>query len=182
MKGVIFNILEEMVIDKCGMMAWNDILDKLGQDGVYTAGKSYPDDKLFALVGEVSARLELPAEAVVGAFGEFLFDQLARRYPVFLETQATLKDFLKSIDSVIHVEVRKLYESPDLPTISYREPEANTLVMEYRSPRQLCLLAEGLIRGAASRYKESIEMTHPVCTHQGADHCDLIIKFNGPAS
>lgn len=178
MKGVIFNILENMVIEKCGMETWNDILNSLKVSGIYTAGKSYPDEELFAFVGEVSARLEMPAEQVVGAFGEFLFSQLASRYPVFLEQEATLKGFLKSVDSVIHVEVKKLYDSPNLPSFTYTEPDESTLVMEYRSPRQLCLLAEGLIRGAAAHYQDDVSIEHPRCTHKGDDHCDLIVRFN----
>lgn len=177
MKGVIFNILEELVIDTAGIVTWNTILETLELQGIYTAGQSYPDDELFALVGEISSRLEQPPEQVVGHFGEYLFQQLSQRYPEFTDDQADLKAFLKSVHDVIHVEVRKLYESPNLPTIVCHEPDANTLIMEYRSPRKLCILAEGLIRGAAEYYKTPIQISHPVCMHKGADHCDLIIKL-----
>ncbi len=177
MKGVIFNILEELVIETAGIVAWNSILEKLELKGIYTAGQSYPDEELFALVGEISASLNKPAPEIVGHFGEYLFHQLNQRYPEFTTQQTDLRAFLKSVHDVIHVEVRKLYESPNLPTITCHEPDDNTLVMEYRSPRQLCILAEGLVRGAAEYYKTPIEMTHPVCTHKGADHCDLVIRF-----
>lgn len=177
MKGVIFNILEELVIETSGISAWNTILEKLALQGIYTAGQSYPDEELLALVGEISAALNTPAAEVVGHFGEYLFHQLNQRYPEFTANQADLKAFLRSVHDVIHVEVRKLYETPNLPTIVCHEPDADTLVMEYRSPRKLCLLAEGLIRGAARYYKTPITMTHPVCMHSGASHCDLIIRF-----
>ena len=177
MKGVIFNILEELVIDTAGITAWNAILETLTLKGIYTAGQSYPDEELFALVGEISTRLNQPAADVVGHFGEYLFHQLNQRYPEFTTEQPDLRAFLKSVHDVIHVEVRKLYETPNLPTITCHEPSEDLLVMEYHSPRQLCILAEGLIRGAATHYKTPIEMTHPVCMHQGADHCDLVIRF-----
>ena len=47
MKGVIFNILEEMVITECGMQSWNDILQQLELEGIYTSTESYPDTELF---------------------------------------------------------------------------------------------------------------------------------------
>ncbi|SIS69122.1 heme NO-binding domain-containing protein [Neptunomonas antarctica] len=178
MKGVIFNVLEEMVEENCGMAVWNDILNQeLPEGGIYTAGESYPDEQLFNLVNAVCARTKLPMEKVVGNFGEFLFTQLAARHPVFLESPADLKSFLKSIDSVIHVEVRKLYDNPNLPSFKYSEPDPDLLIMQYRSPRKLCILAEGLIRGAAAHYGQSVEISHPICIHRGADWCDLHIRF-----
>lgn len=177
MKGVIFNILEELVIDTAGITTWNSILQTLQLGGIYTAGQSYPDEELMALVQEISQRLQKPIPDVVAHFGEYLFIQLNSRYPEFTTQQPDLRSFLKSIHDVIHVEVQKLYESPNLPTISCHEPDPDTLIMEYRSPRQLCILAEGLIRGAAQHYQTEIELSHPVCMHHGADHCDLVVRF-----
>ena len=177
MKGVIFNVLEEMVIDQCGMGIWNDILETQQIAGIYTAGESYPDEELFSLVTCISEKTQIPAETLISAFGEFLFDRLAARYPVFIEAEETLKGFLKSVDDVIHIEVRKLYENPNLPDFECEEPTGDKLIMRYSSPRQLCILAEGLIRGASKHYKTEIELDHPVCMHDGADHCDLIVRF-----
>jgi len=177
MKGVIFNILEELVEQRCGMQTWNEILSGLGYEGIYTAAKSYPDTELLALVEAVSDRLKISSEKVIGLFGEYLFSQLAERYPVFIEQQSTLRGFLKSVDAVIHVEVRKLYESPNLPSFVCHDIDPQTLVMEYRSPRQLCILAEGLIRGAAQYYNSAISIEHPRCLHKGDEHCDLVIRF-----
>lgn len=177
MKGVIFNVLEEMVVEQSGMLAWNQILDTLAIEGVYTAGESYPDEELFSLVGSISEKTDIPVEILVGAFGERLFKGLAERNPSFIEAESTLKGFLKSVHDVIHIEVRKLYENPNLPDFEYEDNDGDTLLMRYRSPRKLCILAEGLIRGAASHYGTSIKIDHPVCMHKGSNHCDLIIRF-----
>lgn len=177
MKGVIFNVLEEMVIDQCGMQAWNEILDQLVMDGIYTAGESYPDSELFRLVQAISDKTGIATETLVGAFGEFLFDRLQQRYPMFVESEPDLRSFLMSVDGVIHIEVKKLFDNPNLPSFSYLEISDKELLMRYSSPRKLCLLAEGLIRGAAKHYQESITIKHPVCMHNGAEHCDLIIGF-----
>jgi len=177
MKGVIFNVLEEMVIEQCGMDVWNDILETQQIAGIYTAGEGYPDDELFGLVTCISDKTQIPVETLISAFGEFLFTRLAERYPIFIEAEATLIGFLKSVDDVIHMEVRKLYENPNLPEFECEELTPNELKMRYRSPRKLCILAEGLIRGAAKHYKTEIELDHPVCMHKGSAHCDLIVRF-----
>lgn len=176
MKGVIFNILEEMVIDRCGLDVWSELLEECQTEGIYTAGESYPDSELLALVDKASQSLEIPVPTLITGFGEFMFGQLVERYPIFVEQSPDLFTFLKSVDSVIHMEVRKLYDSPNLPEFTCFEKDDGTLLMEYRSPRRLCLLAEGLIRGAASHYATPIQLTHAVCMHRGDDHCALEIK------
>lgn len=89
----------------------------------------------------------------------------------------TLKEFLKSIDGTIHVEVEKLYPDETLPTISYEEPAANQLVMVYRSHRRLCHFAMGLIQGAAQHFKKKITIKQTHCMLKKDDHCRLEITF-----
>lgn len=178
MKGVIFNILEEMVIDQCGLQVWNEILSSQKLEGIYTAGESYPDSELFSLVKEISLQTNIPVESLISSFGEFLFEQLAERYPVFIESKPDLRSFLKSVDSVIHMEVKKLFSDPSLPQFEYQDLPGGSLLMRYRSPRKLCILAEGLIRGASATYKTPIKIEHKVCCHKGAPHCDLVIRFS----
>lgn len=177
MKGVIFNVLEELVIETAGMAAWNSILNKTGSDGIYTSGESYSDDELFALVGEICIALDMPAEKVVGIFGEYLFDQLDARHPDFTANASELKSFLISVDTVIHGEVLKLYTNPNLPRFEYQDKGEKQLTMLYRSPRKLCILAEGLVRGAAKRFGNEVSIEHPVCMHNGADHCQLDVSI-----
>lgn len=177
MKGVIFNVLEELVIETAGMEGWNAVLAAAGSDGIYTSGESYSDEELFAIVGEVCKALDMPAEKVVGIFGEYLFDQLDVRHPTFVANASGLKDFLMSVDTVIHGEVLKLYTNPNLPRFEYHDKGENELTMLYRSPRKLCILAEGLVRGAAKRFGNEISIEHPICMHNGADHCQLDVSL-----
>ena len=178
MKGVVFNILEEMVETNYGMEVWNDILDEAKQtEGIFIAGQSYADETLFKFVEIICEKLEQPTGVVVQAFGEFMFDGLVQRHKVLMENMTELDGFLKSIDSIIHVEVGKLYVDPNLPTIECFDHDSGKMTMRYRSPRKLCPLAEGLIRGAAAHFGKKINVEHKTCMHKGADHCDLEIEY-----
>lgn len=178
MKGVVFNILEEMVETNYGMEVWNDILDEAKQtEGIFIAGQSYADETLFKFVEIICEKLEQPTGVVVQAFGEFMFDGLVQRHKVLMENMTELDSFLKSIDSIIHVEVGKLYVDPNLPTIECFDHDSGKMTMRYRSPRKLCPLAEGLIRGAAVHFGKKINVEHKTCMHKGADHCDLEIEY-----
>jgi len=173
MKGIVFNILEEMVIEKAGLEGWDLLINsvELPSRGVYTAGKNYSDEEIVILSQKASEMLDIPLQPLIQAFGNFLFQKLVNKHPVFIESQPDFFSFLKSVHDVIHVEVRKLYEEPSLPHFSYQQPSDDELLMEYRSPRKLCLLAEGLIAGAAEHYQVNYQLAHTSCLHKGDDHC-----------
>jgi hypothetical protein len=54
MKGLLFNIVEEAVIDRWGEAAWDAVLDDAEVSGAYTSLGSYPDADLLAIVGVAS--------------------------------------------------------------------------------------------------------------------------------
>lgn len=179
MKGIVFNILEQMVIDKAGLAAWDQLLEdvQLESQGIYTAGKSYPDDEVVTIATRASEMLDIPTGDLVKAFGNFMFGKLASRYPMFIEQQPTFFGFLQSIHDVIHVEVRKLYDEPSLPEIRCKQMNDTQLLMRYRSPRKFCMLAEGLVSGAAEHYQVKYKLDHRTCMHDGAEHCDFVITL-----
>ena len=173
MKGIVFNLLSEMVEEKFGIEAWDTLLLDTEQDGVYVSTESYPDEMLMALVSAASNRLDIPVHDLVKAFGEFMFPHFYKQFPTFFEADMTLKGFLLSVDRVIHVEVRKLHPDAGLPEFEYIDEEDNELTMYYASPRKLCMLAEGLIAGAATHFNTKYALTHDECMHKGADRCKL---------
>jgi len=178
MKGIVFIALNQMIEEKIGISTWEQLLDLTGIEGIYTSFESYPDEEIMALVVKLSEIAEIPINDLVSSFGEYLFTILASKYPIFIESEHTFFGFLISIDSVIHKEVKKLYDSPNLPTIACKEIDKSTLLMRYQSPRKLCLLAEGLIRGAAQHYNVKYQLAHEQCMHKAADHCVFRISLD----
>ena len=177
MKGIVFNLLNEMIEEQLGLEAWDELLNQTGLDGIYVATQTYPDDELLALVAAAEAHTQTPAADLVRAFGEYMVPAFAKNYPVFFENQSCLKSFLLTVDQVIHVEVRKLYPEAGLPEFQYEDRDDDSLTMIYRSPRKLCALAEGLIAGSAKHFQQNYELKHDVCMHNGSDHCSLELKM-----
>jgi hypothetical protein len=179
MKGMVFTMLEDMVVQQLGMDTWEKVLDRteLDSQGVYTSVATYPDEEFLALVKAVSEVGQIPIEKLIQEFGVFMFPSLAKKFPIFVGHEMTLKEFLKSIESVIHVEVRKLYPEAGLPTFKYEEPSENQLVMIYSSPRKLCFLAIGLIHGAAHHFQTPIQIRQTNCMHHNDEHCRLEVEF-----
>ncbi len=179
MKGIVFASLNKLVEEKFGFHAWEMVLEdsKPASEGIYTAAENYPDEEIFSLVGSLSKTTGIPIPALVTTFGEFLFGEFARLSPEYFQNRDA-KSFLQSVHGIIHIEVKKLHPDAQLPTFSYEDPAPNRLVMLYRSPRKLCPLAEGLIRGTAKHFHVKIDLNHPLCLHRGDDHCRLELTFS----
>ena len=177
MKGVIFNLAEQVVTDAHGVDAWDDILDRAGLDGAYTSLGSYPDADLAALVAASADVLGVEPAAVVRSIGEGAMPVLAERYAEFFAPHSTTRDFLLTLNDIIHPEVRKLYPGADVPEFGFEVQGADVLLLQYRSHRQLCPLAEGFVTGAATHYGESVTMHQPQCMLDGADACLIHITF-----
>lgn len=172
MKGIVFTMLQDMVEEKFGLDTWEAILEKANPEsgGVYTAAESYPDQELFALAAAANELSGIPLPNIIKSFGEYSLAYFAEHYSVFFEGKDA-KAFLKSVEDVIHVEVRKLYPNAGLPTFEYEDPAEDKLIMHYRSPRRLFDFAEGLISGTAKHYGITIDINrHPpnddCCTYE----------------
>jgi hypothetical protein len=177
MKGVVFDILRDMVEEHYGLEGWQAILDASGSNGIYVASKTYDDSELMGLVASASKITQIPSDDLIFAFGEYMVSGFHQRFPhFFIEAESFIK-FLVSVDKIIHVEVRKLYPDAGLPTFDYCDEEPTKLTMIYKSPRKLCRLAEGLISGSAKHFNQNYELTHDVCMHTNSDHCELNIQI-----
>jgi hypothetical protein len=178
MKGIIFNLAQEVIVDSYGEETWDALLDRAGLDGSYTSLGNYPDEELVALIGAAAQALGRPADDIVRDLGIGAMPLLATRYPAFFEGHASTFPFVLTLNDIIHAEVRKLYPDADLPTFEFEASDGDELVLIYRSKRQLCSLAEGFLIGAAAHYGERAAIDQPECMHNGADRCRIRCVFS----
>lgn len=181
MKGAVFITFETMVCEQFGLSVWEQLLALCHpeSEGIYISVESYKDEELFDFVAKLSELTETDVPILVEHFGHYLFHALNEKYPVFTEQKSDFFNFLNSIDTVIHKEVRKLYNDPNLPSLKCDMVSKDLMVMTYHSPRKLCILAEGLIRGAAEFYKVEYQLSHDICMHKEDEHCQFRIQLNG---
>lgn len=177
MKGIIFNLLEEVVTQEFGEATWDQLLDTAQIDGAFTSLGNYPDEHLFKLVAAASSGLNRPPNAIVHWFGTKAIPLLADKYPAFFENHQSTRPFLLTLNGIIHPEVRKLYPGADTPDFDFDTSSSDVLVMGYHSKRKLCSLAEGLIEGAAAYFGETVSIRHPLCLHRGDASCRLELCF-----
>jgi hypothetical protein len=176
-KGVIFTHLQEMIESEQGFQVWDAILERcdLASGGVFVATERYPDEELFAIVTELSTVTDTAINDLLGVFGEYLFVNLHKSMPPEVFAPLTLWDLLKGLDSIIHMEVKKLDKKAQPPSLTVVRSSDKEMVLEYRSAKKLCHLAMSMLKSAAAMFDEDVTLAMPLCIHDGHDHCELVI-------
>jgi len=175
MKGIIFNLLEDVVVDAYGERTWDEALDRAGLDGVYTSLGNYDDAEIKALLSVVASELSVSEAEVLRWFGRRAIPRMAKRWPDFFTPHKRTVPFLRTLNDVIHPEVHKLYTGTDCPYFDFTSGDGSLLI-GYHSPRKLCGLAHGFILGVGDHYGETIGVEHVECMHEGADRCLMAVS------
>lgn len=186
MKGVIFAIFEDFVVENFGV----DTFETLLEDCPHTAKepfvgpKSYPDQWIFDLVTAACARLSVDPDAAVFSFGKYAFGGLTKRYPNFLEGVTHPRQLLLLVHDIIHVEVKKLMAGATPPNLFYDNVDGDPtkLTLHYESSRGLCRLLEGLLVGAGEHFGVTIEYEQTCCTRKGDARCTYELNFLQPVA
>ena len=87
-------------------------------------------------------------------------------------------EMLEGLDSIIHMEVKKLNKQAETPSIVVKSSSENEMVLEYRSAKKLCWLALGMLKSAAEVFQEDMTISMPLDMHEGEDHCQLVVTRN----
>jgi hypothetical protein len=174
-KGILFNVIEDVVTEAMSADAWDDVVDASGVDGSYTSLATYPDTDLDAIVAAVADAADLSPDATLALAGRLGFKHLARRNPHILDGIDGWQQLVASLDDIIHPEVRKIYPGAEVPGFA-TTPVDGGLRVTYTSRRKLCRLAEGLILGGGEWYRRELQIEHERCVHSGDDSCVMFIS------
>ncbi len=176
MKGVIFNVVEEVVTEQYGADTWDALLDAAGVEGAYTSLGNYDDAQLVALVEAAASALSTSAADVLRIVGRAGFAKLSGRYPHFVAAHTTSRTVFHELNSVIHPQVLSLYPGASVPHFAV-EGDGAQLVLHYTSDRGLCHLAEGLAEGLAASFDENIAIHQSSCRHRGDETCQIVVDY-----
>ncbi len=177
MKGVIFNLVEEVVAAAFGPEMWERLLDTADASGVYTSLGSYPDQELLDIVGAACTHTRMAAPELLRTIGTLAIPRMYARFPHFFDGAPDARSFVLSLNGIIHPEVRKLYAGAGCPHFHYTQADA-ALTLGYNSPRKLCHLAEGFLIGAAGHYGEAVTVSQSACMHSGDPACHIHLAWD----
>lgn len=181
MKGIILTSFVGWVEGTRGLIVCNDVIsrcgDRLTTGGAYTSVGNYPAAELTMLAGSLAEMEGTSADEIMRDFGVAAFEQLGSLHPEWLEGMPDLLSLLSRIESVIHVEVRKLYSDSQPPLIGAQQRDDGAIYVTYESHRDLVALCQGLIEGAARHYGEHVSVTMiDTTTESGQTHATFLVE------
>lgn len=179
MKGIIFNMLEDFLKERLGEERFEELIEScsLITREPFVGPGSYPDEDLLAIVDRAVEVTGMTKAEALRAFGRFCIGKLARKYPPFFDKHNNAKAFLKTINAVHNIEVKKLYAGAKPPEFIMEDSSPDRLTMRYMSERKLCPLVEGLIEGVAEHYGAPIRFRQRRCMLEGGPSCEFELEF-----
>lgn len=179
MKGIIFTAFLDMSEELYGYRLVDELIEEsnLPSKGVYTAIGTYPHSEMETLLVNLSRKVNAPPCSLLETFGKHLFGVLSKTYPYFFARTTTSFELLMSVDSHIHVEVRKLYPDAELPHFEVTRVAENILWMDYYSDRNMNALAYGLIQQCIRHYGEKATISQQVLEEKrNATRFEIVIE------
>lgn len=162
MKGVVFVQFAEFIEESFGLLFWDEVLEAVDppSGGAYTTVGTYPDEEFLSLLSHICEVKQLDSGDAQVMFGRWLFEKLHAIAPPGNKAQGDPFVFLRRVQDVIHVEVKKLNQDAILPEFRFISETDTCMTMEYISPRHLNRFCEGLILGLGDYMSQPLEVVH----------------------
>jgi hypothetical protein len=162
MYGMVNKAVKELVTEQFGADKWESIKIKANAPDDFVGFQSYDDSITYNLVGAAVEVLEIPAEKILNAFGEYWVLKIAAQSynDLMTSTGTGFVSFLENIDGM-HSRIK--VTMPDLNPPSFRVKKINDtkIQIDYFSSRAgLLPFVEGLLSGLGTYYNQKFNLTH----------------------
>ena len=160
MKGIVFTNFFDMVEEKLGFELVDQLIDQtdLFTDGAYTSVGTYDHLELLRLATNLQKITKIPLNDLLITYGEYLFPKLVPIAPSIVADFKNTFELVAAVDTIIHVEVLKLYPDAELPSFDIVKRNEKEMLVTYTSCRPFAYLAYGLIMGCANHFNETVDV------------------------
>jgi predicted hydrocarbon binding protein len=175
--GVILSELQKYVEARHGPPMWPALLRDAGLGTkLFSPFLTYPDAEIMAIVGAASKVTGKPMGIILEDFGEFMAPDLIALYRALIKPEWRTLELLEHTESTIHRVVRSRSQDAKPPELKVARIREHEVVIHYASPRKLCAVAKGIVRGIARHYGERISLIDTACMHRGAPECTISVR------
>ncbi len=179
MYGLVNQAVQDLVVSAFGEDKWNQIKARAEVPvESFARMDPYPDELTYRMVAAASEVLGMSPDDVLVAFGKYwvLFTGREGYGPMFAAAGSSLREFLFNLDN-LHARVGQNLAQLVPPSFSFDSLDGGRLRMHYYSERKgLCPMVKGLVMGLSEHFKEPIDIQHPVCSRDGAEHCEFLLS------
>lgn len=158
MKGAIAMCLKSLVTEKYGQTKWKETLTHAGitREPLMTLLTDMDDAMVLNLVQSACKVLNKTNQQISDEFGEFWVNNyVPKYYSRYVTGIKNSKEMLSAMDSV-HVRVTQNIQNSRPPRFEYKWVNDKTLIMTYKSERNLMELFIGLIKAVGKHFNEKL--------------------------
>lgn len=171
MNGLVNRALEDLVRERAGAEAWEDVKARAGVDmELFVRQKAYPDSLTQALMAGAGERLGLAPAELLREFGiHWVLRTASQEYPDLMASAGgTLDEFLANLPN-LHTRLGLLFPNARLPEFRCAEdaldppgaPGLRRFRIRYRASRPgLTAFAEGMLQGLGRRFGVPVTVQH----------------------
>lgn len=177
MHGILYKALKDLVVDRYGRDVWSEVQSEAGVGSkLYLPVNTYEDEELIDLVEATATVADQETPAVLEAFGESVAVQLLDTYGNLVDADWTAIDLVEHTEEHIHTVLRA--HNPELtpPELECRRDGTDRVTVRYRSERELCRVAMGIVHGVAAHYGEAVSISERQCMHSGDPYCEFVVS------
>ena len=174
MKGFIFSEFIEMVEGQYGYALVNQMINNTesSSHGIYTSISTYPVKELNDMVAFISADKDIPVNDLLLTFGKYMFPRFVLFFPQFFVEKQSFYAFLEKLHDIIHVEVRKLFQAAETPSIKTILHQDLSMELFYSSSQKMGYFALGMLYSAAEYFHQNVEISMELIENE-----DTNVKF-----
>jgi len=177
MQGIIFSELKKYVDTKFGGDTWRVLLKEAGLGSrLYMPVQAYPDQEAVAIVRAAARATGKEVSAILEDFGEFIAPDLMSMFKAMIRPEWKTLDLIENIEGTIHKAVRVQNPGAKPLELKCSRPGTHEVVITYSSPRKMCAVAKGIVRGVARHYHERIAISEPKCMLKGSPSCEIRVR------
>ncbi len=183
----MIGIIEKVIVE-CLMEVGDDALREdvfreaaIPLDRVYRLDQHYPDAETGRLIGAVLKVTGLSSDQLYELFSIVFFNVIEDVFPEFLRMCNSSEELVRKqakIHALIAAGSRNPGESSkSTDKFSMQDEGPHRITVRYHSELQLCGLYETLVRVAAERFGDTVEIPPHDCRAGRSDQCRISVRW-----
>ena len=183
MHGFFLTEFKKYIKATRGDEAWEAVRARAGlQSRAYVPIQQYPDKEAAALVAAASAIDGAEATRILESYGRFIVADLLSLYRGLLRPEWRSLQLIEHAQEVIDRVKRLNGLAVGLPEISVERANPDRLLVRYESPRKLCNVGKGMLRGIGDYFDEELKVTEDACMLEGHAFCRVGVSVAAAAA
>jgi len=176
--GTIFSLLKRYVQMQYDHSTWVRLVEHSGLTEVdFDHRNVYPDEHMYALIGQAAQMTGVSADELHEKFGEYLVPDLLYMYQKYIRPEWKTLDMLEHTETTMHTRVRAAHEGNRPPVLDVRRVASNEVRIEYVSPRRMGALAVGIVRGLARHFDEEDRILVEPLTSENGERVQIRVRL-----